>query len=170
MPRKAWATQDNISERLMLEELYVVQLFTAEAVAEKLGWGKRTVYHRLAFHGLTPGNRKPRYCSYCGQVKPKSRAKALPAEKKKTKRKVVKERAIVNNSTNRRIWKTEDSLHESKRLRKLYIERNLTADEVAAKMGWSERTVYDRLHFHGLLPGYTAPDYCECCGQVINSV
>lgn len=72
MPRKAWKTEDSLREREILEKLYVVQCLTAEEVAKKLGWKERTVYDRLAFHGLTAGHRRPRYCKCCGQaIKPK---------------------------------------------------------------------------------------------------
>lgn len=68
MPRRAWKTEDTVDERNLLEKLYFKQKLTAEEVGKRLGWAERTVYDRLAFHGLSEGNRKPRYCNCCGQV------------------------------------------------------------------------------------------------------
>ena len=72
MPRKKWKTEDNIQERKQLEKLYIKQNLFASEVAEILGWAERTVYNRLAFHGLKKGSRTPKYCECCGQIiKPK---------------------------------------------------------------------------------------------------
>jgi len=65
--------------------------------------------------------------------------------------------------------KTENSLQERNRLERLYIKQQLGASAVANKLGWSERTVYARLAFHGLLAGYKRPHYCERCGHVEKS-
>lgn len=73
MPRRAWKTEDSIHERNKLEKYYVAQRLGAEAVAEKMGWAVRTVYDRLAFHGLISGHRTPKYCPCCGHAVPPGR-------------------------------------------------------------------------------------------------
>lgn len=64
--------------------------------------------------------------------------------------------------------KTRNTLKERKQLEELYMRKQLTAEDIAERMGWGRRTVYDRLKYHGLTPGYEAPEYCKCCGHVID--
>jgi hypothetical protein len=68
MPKKSSKTENSLQEREQLEKLYIKQQLGAAAVAKKLGWGERTVYARLAFHGLISGHKRPNYCESCGHV------------------------------------------------------------------------------------------------------
>jgi hypothetical protein len=60
------------------------------------------------------------------------------------------------------------SRQERDLLYKLYIEKNWTAEDVAAKLGVSVRLVYSRLNDHGIMKSGCEKRlrYCPTCGQV----
>ena len=60
------------------------------------------------------------------------------------------------------------SIKERDLLYKLYVEKNKSAGEIAARYGFSERSVYTRLKEHAITKdGYAKrqPVYCPMCGQ-----
>jgi DNA invertase Pin-like site-specific DNA recombinase len=64
--------------------------------------------------------------------------------------------------------KTEDNRKERVILLK-YYRSGMTTAEMAELLGWSVRTVYSRLRFHGISGG-DQPDYCRSCGHVRGSI
>lgn len=64
--------------------------------------------------------------------------------------------------------RTEDSKKERAILLKYYRD-GITTREMADNLGWSVRTVYSRLKFHGISSG-EAPEYCKACGHVKESI
>ena len=62
------------------------------------------------------------------------------------------------------------SHQEREFLYKLYVKKDQTAEQIAAKFGYSERFVYDRLKNLGITKkGFTrsAPKFCCTCGQLL---
>jgi len=66
----------------------------------------------------------------------------------------------------RKQGKTRDHIAEAKELAQLYLREGLPVEQVAEEMGWSVRTTYFRLKFHGLAGGAEPPVYCDHCGHV----
>lgn len=61
---------------------------------------------------------------------------------------------------------TEDNKSEYKMLKKL-LKQGLSSVEIAEEVGWSERTVWKRLDFHGLTKRSKKREYCGSCGHAL---